>query len=856
MSEHTGTPKRGSADPFAPLKMNGVAHHPAPPPDTKEVWEPTATPLSVDPPEAADLFHPGFGKAVACWHYRDAEGALLFVVARFERRDGSKVKKDVTPFCHGRRMWIDSKGARQDRTGWHMKAPPAPRPLYGLPALAARPKAPVLLVEGEKTADAAAKLFPDHVVIASQGGSKAASKSDWSVLIGRDIVGWPDRDKPGLAYMNEAAALARPPLRVAKAKSFRIVEVPRDWPEGWDLADPLPAGGSPELLAELLAEAQDADPPQLPPNFVFREAGLFYDQAAALDEDLPQERIFITAPFEVVGEANDGTGMDWGLVIRWRDRDEREHQWSVPKRLIHADGSRIAEELENAGLHCDPSSRARNLLKKFIGGVRSNRRRVCVDRTGWHVANGKHVFILPGGEAYGPAASTVILQTEHAGSDNAFRAAGTLQEWQDNIGRLAVGNSRLALGICISLATPLLDILGGESGGFHLVGEPRKGKSTIAYAAGSVWGRGERGAQVRNWKATGNGLEGAAADTSDTVLILDEIGQALANEVADTVYMLANGSGKQRAEKSGSARRARTWRTQFLSTGEMTLAAKMGEAGKRMMGGLEVRLVNLPSDAGAGMGAFQNLHGAAAPEDFAKQIEAAARTYYGTAARSFLSHLVRARVSAPERLIERAKAARSGFTKKHVPTGASSQVTNVAERFALLGIAGELGAEWGVLPWPKGEAMAAAAACFRAWLGERGSVASGDDIQAIAQVRSYLLAHGESRFVPLKPDYTRAEGPIIQNRVGWRTQAGKTGPEFLIESGQWASEVCKGFDPRRVLKVLAAHGVLVRRSDGRLIDNQHIPEVGNTVPVYRISAGIFSMETEAGAYEPEEHRQG
>jgi hypothetical protein len=37
----------------------------------------------------------------------------------------------------------------------------APCPLYGLTDLIARPDAPVLVVEGEATADVGAKLFPD-----------------------------------------------------------------------------------------------------------------------------------------------------------------------------------------------------------------------------------------------------------------------------------------------------------------------------------------------------------------------------------------------------------------------------------------------------------------------------------------------------------------------------------------------------------------------------------------------------------------------------------------------------------------------------------------------------------------------
>ena len=856
---------------FAPLprhKLNG--HQPASgeaavAPAAAEgdtLWEPSPTPLAVPAPALRDLYHPGFGHAVASWSYTDAQGGLLFVVARFEgtrEKDGKKVSaKDVTPFCHGRRVWTDKRGVRQDRTGWHMKAPPSPRPLFGLERLAARRKAPVLVVEGEKKVTAAERLFPDHVAVCSQGGSSSAHKTDWTPLAGRDVTVWPDQDEAGRGYAAALGGILRTNGMATRAKRLRVVEVPRDWPEGWDLADAPPPGITPETLRDLLAEAQDADPPQLPPNFRLDAKGLWWEGEYDAEGE-PKPDFFICAPFEVVGEANDGTGTNWGLVIRWRDRDERQHQWSVPKRLIHSDGNGIAEQLEDAGLHCNPSSRARSLLKGFIGGVRTKQRRMSVDRIGWHVAGDRSVFILPGGEAYGPAASRVILQTERAGSDVAFLAAGTLAEWKEGIARYAAGNTRLAIGICTALATPLLDIVGGESGGIHIVGDSRAGKSTTLYVAGSVWGRGERGAQVRQWRATANGLESAAAETSDTVLILDEMGQATSNDVADTIYMLANGAGKQRADKGGAGRRSRTWRTLFLSTGELTLGAKMAEAGRKLMAGLEVRLVNLPADAGCRMGVFEKLHGFAMPSELAKHLATAARTTYGTAGRAFLSHLVRARVSDSKALEARVKQAQAEFAKRHVPADAAGQVRSVADRFALIGAAGEMAIEWEVLPWQPGEATAAAGECFRTWLGERGGAGATEDAQALAQVAAFLELHGESRFTTLLRRGERGEvappnpeAVRTQNRAGWRRRPGNDGDgwEYLILPQVWNAEVCRGLDPKRVVAVLQAAGLLIPGKGGKSADLVRIPGE-DPVRCYRISGAILGLRDEPGQDEEE-----
>ena len=120
-----------------------------------------------------------------------------------------------------------------DGSQWLWKAPPAPRPLYNLDALQQRPNAPVLIVEGEKTAHAAAKLFPSAVAITWPSGCKAIDKADWAPLIGRNCTLWPDADAVGRDAMAKLAIH----LLKAGAAQVRIIQPPPDAPEGWDLAD-------------------------------------------------------------------------------------------------------------------------------------------------------------------------------------------------------------------------------------------------------------------------------------------------------------------------------------------------------------------------------------------------------------------------------------------------------------------------------------------------------------------------------------------------------------------------------------------------------------------------------------------
>ncbi len=204
------------SDPFAPIGGGSSAG----PKKSGTGWC-NVRPVPDDaPPPPAE--HPTLGKPTARWAYADAGGALLGFACRFDGPDG----KQFRPLTY----WRREKGERFE---WRWEAWPTPRPLYGLDRLAEGPKAPVLVVEGEKAADAGARLLPGHVVITSPNGSKSAAKADWSPLAGRRVIVWPDADAPGAAYAEEASRLARE----AGAASVAVLSPPGDVAPGWDAAD-------------------------------------------------------------------------------------------------------------------------------------------------------------------------------------------------------------------------------------------------------------------------------------------------------------------------------------------------------------------------------------------------------------------------------------------------------------------------------------------------------------------------------------------------------------------------------------------------------------------------------------------
>jgi len=109
------------------------------------------------------------------------------------------------------------------------------------------------------------------------------------------------------------------------------------------------------------------------------------------------------------------------------------------------------------------------------------------------------------------------------------------------------------------------------------------------------------------------------------LLPLDELGVASAKEVSDTVYSLASGVGKQRAQRDGSPRAPNVWRVMILSTGELAVADKIREAGGRARAGQEVRILDIEADAGKGFGVFDHAGTEADVEKLIGAIKAAAK---------------------------------------------------------------------------------------------------------------------------------------------------------------------------------------------------------------------------------------
>ena len=198
----------------------------------------TLTPIPEDALAVRPQAHPRHGLPSATWIYRDPHGRPLFFQHRFDPQGGQR--KQFAP-----QTWTPA-------SGWSWKAPPAPRPLFNLDQLHARPEAPVLVTEGEKASDAATALLPGHACVTAMNGAQSPALTDWTPLAGRTVCIWPDHDAPGKTYADHVARLAREvgAARVSVLDPASLALDPlHPNPAGWDAADALQVGWTPDTLA-------------------------------------------------------------------------------------------------------------------------------------------------------------------------------------------------------------------------------------------------------------------------------------------------------------------------------------------------------------------------------------------------------------------------------------------------------------------------------------------------------------------------------------------------------------------------------------------------------------------------------
>jgi uncharacterized protein (DUF927 family) len=630
------------------------------------------------------------------------------------------------------------------------------------------------------------------------------------------------------ALLEENRQRCSPPLTDAEVR--KIAKSISRYPATPEIKTaPVPRQAAPEQSPENAAR----------PNFTLRPDGLFHIK---YDKENRQIQPFdrIGPPIRPLARVRSFEDTGNGVLVEFTTWEGRVIRRVVPLRLLAADGREGIDTLFDAGYTPKRSKQCFEKVKEYLYETDPNNWVRITTRTGFHGA----CFVFPDERTISaPGAEKVLFYTEGEKPDHKYRKRGTAAEWRDQIGRLCIGNTRLVLAVSCAFAAPLLHVLKLPGAGLHFYGRSSVGKTTALLVAGSVWGGDEEVGFIESWRSTMAGLEVRANVHNCALLVLDEIGQAAAEDVGEAVYSLCNGTGKNRATKTVTARAGSRFTLFFLSSGEVSLSDFMSTAGQITRGGQEARLINLRANTEHGQGVFEQVppsFGSAA--EFANELRGRSMRCYGSAIEPYLEHVV----SQMHEVEGHVAAIRDRFVRANVLPSSSGEVYRAAETFGVIAAAGELATQRGLTGWEGGEAMLAAEVCFAQWLQERGGIGARDIENGIEAVRSFILENANARFQVVQEKGDRKEPDKIMRCAGYKKKTGDSWTYYVLPKA-WKDEACAGYDSREIAREMVRRGYLERSEEGRWQTMKRFYKIG-CVRVYPVLPDFFEESvSEPGA---------
>jgi uncharacterized protein (DUF927 family) len=494
-------------------------------------------------------------------------------------------------------------------------------------------------------------------------------------------------------------------------------------------------------------------------------------------------------------------GNDWGILVHFKDQQDKEKQIVIPYTTLQGDGLKTRELLSDLGLHIAQTPKARRLFIEYLTSQKNIGKMTTTDKIGW---NGKS-FVLP--QTCITSEKDDALPVIYKGNQYyaPYEQKGTLEQWRENIGSIATGNSRLIFALSLAFACPLAPIMGvSNTIGFHMRGDSRSGKTKTANAALSVYGNPSK--LIKTWHNTANALEGIMGAHNHSMLALDELSMIDPSKLFSVIYAIGNGQIKGRSTVSGENRPVKTWQLFYLSTGEESLKDVLSKAKNNANAGQELRFLDLDADAGKGMGIFDTIPENKDPITVIQELDKSTANYYGTAGMAWLEYLVQNK----RELEYDVESFIYQFMKAAITDQHTNQHQSTARYFAMIAAAGELATNEGLTGWQSGESIDACRIMFDNWVSNFGT-GNKEENNIISHVRKFIELHGASRFESINSDGNER----IINRVGFaRAVTDGNGYEYLVTPETFEKELLAGYNQRKAIKALLSAGMLIQDKDG------------------------------------------
>lgn len=494
-------------------------------------------------------------------------------------------------------------------------------------------------------------------------------------------------------------------------------------------------------------------------------------------------------------------------------------EWIIPMEVFGGSGEDARRTLFGMGVIIALKKRVQ--FMEYLLDQRPAEVFATTCRPGWHESG---AFVLPGRTI----GSDKVRYQASAKGQNLFSVRGSLEGWKVEVAAKCEGNPVLTLAIGCALAGPLLSLVGVLGGGVHLVGDSSSGKSLAQLIGSSVWG--DPGIFAASWDMTKGGLEIEASSRNDTMLPLDEIKRADPKRVQEMAYSLANGQGKGTMTRDREARGKLSWRLLALSSGERSLSEHAAISGNAAHAGAELRMVDVNAGTRTHR-AFDELHGLEGA-DFHRQLTVAVGANHGHIGPAFVEKLL----ASDDRpgLLEDFAGIRAQFVEDNAQAG------RVADRFAVIALAGEMAIAYGLLPWTPGTALADCQLLYGEWLSRVGG-GNAEDRQILAGILDFIDKHGSSRFSDVEDQTPDTK---VFNRAGYWEVVGVKRLYLFNKSA--LTEAAHGHGLARVVKALEGAGALAKHDtdrDSRRTKKYRLP-AGGSARLYVIDPD--AMDSEGG----------
>ena len=528
--------------------------------------------------------------------------------------------------------------------------------------------------------------------------------------------------------------------------------------------------------------------------------------------DRPITDEWIATPVTVAARTTNSDDGSEGRFLRLVTESGTK-EWIIPMEVFGGSGEDARRTLFGMGVII--ALKKRGQFMEYLLEQRPAEVFATTCRPGWHESG---AFVLPGRTI---GSDKVRYQASGKGQ-NLFSVRGELEGWKTEVAAKCEGNPVLTLSIGCSLAGPLLSLVGVLGGGVHLVGDSSSGKSLAQLIGSSVWG--DPGIFAASWDMTKGGLEIEASSRNDTMLPLDEIKRADPKRVQEMAYSLANGQGKGTMTREREGRAKLSWRLLALSSGERSLSEHAAIGGNAAHAGAELRMVDVNAGTRTHR-AFDELHGLAGA-DFHRLLTVAVGAHHGHIGPAFVEKLL----ASDDRpgLLEDFAGIRAQFTEDNAQAG------RVADRFAVIALAGEMAIAYGLLPWTPGSALADCQLLYGEWLSRVGS-GNAEDRQILAGILDFIDKHGSSRFSDV--DAPEVDTKVF-NRAGyWEVVAGK---RLYLFNKSALTEAAHGHGLTRVVKALEGAGAIAKHDtdrDSRKTKKYRLPAGG--------SARLYAVDPDA-----------